>query len=397
MEWVLGGQVEDLQLALTAARVEQKNFGLWLKNWQLGQMLNALVTAQRPGGDLVLQVAGQQLTARADIPVQQGTQLLLEVKQLQPQVVLKIIPQPLGTGSPPSAPGTSPSAASSGGLLRLLSADGTNAGTRTVADIADTLRALQAAPGPGNANPAQRLLAALPGLADLLSAPGLRRALLSSGTFLEATLSQSASPQTSIFSPAGSDLKALLMRVLEQVNAALQKTAAEAAPGGRSAFLAEAQRDLEVVLGSITLNQLQSQSGESTAVRGWIADVPFILGQHVDNMRLRVEQRDGGGAGGGEDATEARWRVEVQLDLPELGPLLLKTQLQAEAVTVELAAREDSTRELLRSRAGELVAALNNAGLETPSLQVSAWPAHREPRIAPADARAEAPSQSWRA
>ena len=396
MERVLGGKVEDLQLALTAARVEQKNFGLWLKNWQLGQMLNALVTAQRPGGDLVLRVAGQQITARADIPVQQGTQLLLEVKQLQPQVVLKIIPQPVGSGSPPSAAGTSPAAAAGGGLLQLLSADGTGTGTRTVADIAGTLRALQAAPGPGNANPAQRLLASLPGLADLLTAPGLRRALLSSGTFLEATLAQAASPENATFRPAGGDLKALLMRVLEQVNAALQRTAGEAAAGGRSAFLVEAQRDLEVVLGSITLNQLQSQSGESNAVRGWIADVPFILGQHVGSMRLRLE-RDGGGAGAGEGAAEARWRVEVQLDLPELGPLLLKTQLQSEAVTVELAAREDSTRELLTSRAGELVAALNNAGLETPSLQVSAWPAHREPRMAPADARAEAPSQSWRA
>jgi len=387
--------VEDLQLALTAARVEQKNFGLWLKNWQLGQMLNALVTAQRPGGDLVLRVAGQQITARADIPVQQGTQLLLEVKQLQPQVVLKIIPQPVGTGSPPSAPGTSPAAAS-GGLLRLLSADGTDSGTRTVADIAGTLRALQASPGPGNANPAQRLLALLPVLADLLSAPGLRRALLSSGTFLEATLAQAASPETSPFRPAGGDLKALLMRVLEQVNAALQRTSGEAAAGGRMAFLVEAQRDLEVVLGSITLNQLQSQSGESSSVRGWIADVPFVLGQHVGSMRFRVE-RDGGGTGAGDDAAEPRWRVEVQLDLPELGPLLLKTQLQAEAVTVELAARKDSTRELLTSRAGELVAALDNAGLDTPSLQVSAWPANREPRMTPADTRDEAPSQSWRA
>ena len=35
--------MEELQLALTAMRVEQKNFGLWLKSWQVGQMLQALI------------------------------------------------------------------------------------------------------------------------------------------------------------------------------------------------------------------------------------------------------------------------------------------------------------------------------------------------------------------
>ncbi|HCD56971.1 MAG TPA: hypothetical protein DEQ90_16220, partial [Halieaceae bacterium] len=79
--------VEEIQLALTAARTDQKNFGLWLKNWQVGQTLSALVSGQRPTGELVLRVGGLQITATADIPVQQGARLLLEVRQLQPQAV----------------------------------------------------------------------------------------------------------------------------------------------------------------------------------------------------------------------------------------------------------------------------------------------------------------------
>lgn len=385
-----------MQLALTAARVDQKNFGLWLKNWQVGQMLNALVTAQRPGGDLVLRVAGQQITARADIPVQQGTQLLLEVKQLQPQVVLRIVPQAAQeAGRSQAATGASPTAAASGGLLRLLSAEGAP-GARNLADVADTLRALQTALPTGTGNPAQRLLASLPGLTDLLGASGLRRAVQSSGTFLEATLAQAAASGNAVPQSAEADVKAQLMRVLEQVNAALQRTAGDAAAGARSAQLAEAQRDLEFVLAGVTLNQLQSQPGETAGPRGWIADVPFVLGEHVGNMRVRVD-RDGSGQGAGEEHAAPRWRVELQLDLPELGPLLLTTQLQAESVSVALAASDGRTRDLLMARAGELAAALGGAGLDVPSLEVLAWPQRGATGGVAEDAASAVSQQSWRA
>ncbi len=388
--------MEDMQLALTAARVDQKNFGLWLKNWQVGQMLNALVTAQRPGGDLVLRVAGQQITARADIPVQQGTQLLLEVKQLQPQVVLRIVAQSAQeAGRSQAAPVASPTAAASGGLLRLLSAEGAP-GARNLADVAATLRALKTALPAGSGNPAQRLLASLPGLADLLSASGLRRAVLSSGTFLEATLAQAAASGGGVPQSAEADVKAQLMRVLAQVNAALQRTAGDAPAGARNALLADAQRDLELVLAGVTLNQLQSQPGETAGPRGWIADVPFVLGEHVGNMRVRVD-RDGTGYGSDEESAGPRWRVELELDLPELGPLLLTTQLQAERVSVELAAGESRTRDLLAARSDELVAALGSVGLDVPSLQVVAWSQRSATDGAAADTAEAASQQSWRA
>ncbi|MEQ8515311.1 MAG: flagellar hook-length control protein FliK, partial [Chromatocurvus sp.] len=356
-----------------------------------------LVTAQRPSGDLVLRVAGQQITARADLPVQQGTHLLLEVKQLQPQVVLKIIPQaPQGMARAQASAGTAPAQAATGGLLRLLAPEGAGLGARSVADVVDTLRALQTALPTGNGNPAQRLLASLPGLADLLSASGLRRAFTSSGHFLEATLARATTVTGARAQPVENDVKALLMRVLEQVNAALQRTAGDATAAGRAAFLAEAQRDLEFVLGGITLNQLQSQPGENAALRGWIVDVPFVLGQHVHNMRVRVD-RDGAEKDSGEDGSSPRWRVELELDLPELGPLLLTTRLQAETVAVELAARESRTRDLLMARAGELVAALDGVGLEVPSLQVTTWPQRGASDAAAADESVTASQQSWRA
>ncbi|MEZ5480928.1 MAG: hypothetical protein R3E73_01785 [Porticoccaceae bacterium] len=82
--------MEELQLALTATRVEQKNFGLWLKSWQVGQVLQALVTDKSPAGNLVLRIGGHQITATADIPVQKGAVLMLEVQGLKPVPTLKV-------------------------------------------------------------------------------------------------------------------------------------------------------------------------------------------------------------------------------------------------------------------------------------------------------------------
>ncbi|HBM83217.1 MAG TPA: flagellar hook-length control protein FliK, partial [Halieaceae bacterium] len=136
--------MEEIQLALTAARTDQKNFGLWLKNWQVGQTLSALVSGQRPTGELVLRVGGLQITATADIPVQQGARLLLEVRQLQPQAVLRIIGNP-----------ASPASAEPGGNVRLLGAAAP--GVETVNALARVVSLLQPAEGAVRTLPAESL------------------------------------------------------------------------------------------------------------------------------------------------------------------------------------------------------------------------------------------------
>lgn len=367
--------MEEMQLALTSARIDQKNFGLWLRNWQVGQMLNALVTAQRPTGDIVLRIAGQQITARADIPVQQGTNLLLEVKQLHPQVVLKILPpatQGSASATTNSAPGVAGSQ-STGGLLRLLSADGAQPATRNIADIANTLRVLRTVLATGSDNPAQRLLVSLPGMTALLNGPGLRRAIASSGSFLEASLAGAPAHAASPGDVAESDVKAQLMRILEQVKTALQRSGGERTADTKAAFLVDARRDLEAAIGSITVNQLQSQPSDSPASRVWLFDVPFILDDGIRNLQVRVDREGDGNYSDDASDTMPRWRVELHLDLPRLGALQLTTHLRAEVVSVELCAKESRTRELLQTRADELAAALDGLGLEVPSLRVTQW------------------------
>ena len=87
--------MEELQLTLTPSRVDQRNFGLMLSNWRVGQVLNALVVDRMPSGNVLLSVGGREFVTSLDLPVQAGSRLQLEVQQLQPQVTLKM----LGKGS----------------------------------------------------------------------------------------------------------------------------------------------------------------------------------------------------------------------------------------------------------------------------------------------------------
>ena len=81
--------MEELQLTLTPARVDQKNFGIQLANWRVGQQLTALVVDTRPNGGLVLSVAGKTFLASSDLPVQPGTRMAMEVKQAGAELVLQ--------------------------------------------------------------------------------------------------------------------------------------------------------------------------------------------------------------------------------------------------------------------------------------------------------------------
>ena len=96
--------MEELQISLTPARVEQRNFGLWLRTPQVGQMLNAVVADRLPSGDIVLKVGAERVTVSTDIPLQPGARLLLEVKQVQPQITFRVL-SPGGTPymAPPEA------------------------------------------------------------------------------------------------------------------------------------------------------------------------------------------------------------------------------------------------------------------------------------------------------
>ena len=85
--------MEELQLTLTPARVDQRNFGVMLSNWRVGQVINALVVDRMPSGNVLLNAGGREFVTPLDLPVQPGNRLQLEVQQVTPQLILKLLAQ----------------------------------------------------------------------------------------------------------------------------------------------------------------------------------------------------------------------------------------------------------------------------------------------------------------
>jgi hypothetical protein len=343
--------VEDVQLALTATRVDQKNFGIWLRNWQVGQVLNALVASQRPSGELVLRVGGQQLTAATDVPVQPGTRLLLEVKQLEPVPVLRVlrsVPPPAGQ------------AVETGGAVRA-------AATPGAPSLVSALQALGAegiARLPGNAQVLiGQLLDLLPRLSQLGEARNLKRAVEQSGTFSEARLLASGGES------AERDLKVLVQRLLVVLRGA--GGSGEEAPSARGA--GAFARELEGMLGALQLNQLASLPGDAGAGRSWRIDLPFLLGEGMHSARLSINEEEGRERPDGEELSR-RWHAVLSLDLPRLGSLVVHVQAGPEQARVSIEVENPGSGALLGGSLHQLGDAMKARGLTLEGLEVRLGP-----------------------
>jgi hypothetical protein len=372
--------VEELQLALTTARVEQRNFGLWINNWQVGQVLNALVSSQLPSGELVLRVGGQQVTATADIPIQQGTQLMLEVKQLRPVPTLRLL-SPL-----PSA-----TTAEVGGTLRLLGPAGADIASRPLASVATALQASPALQGAAVASALppplleslSRLLRQFGSPERLLQPEGLAAAIRDSGLFLERRLATAAErgagrgtgsaavAARDTTQPLSTDLKANLLRALVQVDAALARAQAVSLPAASVETLLELRRELEAGVGRLTLQQLSSTPAEGAqAGRSWQFELPQMLGSAYHTLILTIEAEPGEQAGdgdrddGAQEQGDTRWHARLRMDLPALGELDLRLALSGTRVDVQLQAERESTRQALEAQLPLLERALASRGLE---------------------------------
>ena len=180
--------MEELQLSLTPARVDQRNFGMMLANWRVGQVLTALVVNSQPNGSVLLSVGGKQFVTTTDLPVQPGTQMKLEVKSLGPELVLRQVssqppPQELAQARLATA---SQSSGSTGlaSLLSQLSALGGRVGSAELSVVAQDLlgRALKA---------------------ERMSPGSLARAIRQSGLFAEADLAAGQGGLREPFPPTG--------------------------------------------------------------------------------------------------------------------------------------------------------------------------------------------------
>ncbi|MEE4277774.1 MAG: flagellar hook-length control protein FliK [Halieaceae bacterium] len=342
--------MEELQLAVTTSRVDQRNSGLWINNWQVGQSLNALVTNQLPSGELVLRVGAHRLTATSDIPIQQGARLQLEVKSLDPMPTLRVM----------NAVDAQTTAAQSA-TLRLLPAAASGTNPIPAAAVMQSVQNAQAALPlpPAVAASVDELLRLANRPERLSSAEGVSRAVRDSGVFLEARL---ASPQGPPRGSMARDVKAGVMRSLASTEAALNGVEGARMGAADAEALAELKRELEAGLGRINLNQIASQTTEGQP-RSWQLDIPVYGQGSYHNLNLRIDEGDTEGQRKEGDDEPRPWRVRMEVAPPGLGPMEMNLEVSEAKVRVEFAAARRVTRALLDGTMRQLEFGLNSRGL----------------------------------
>ena len=325
--------MEELQLTLTPARVDQRNFGLMLSNWRVGQVINALVVDRMPSGGMLLSAGGREFVTPMDLPVQPGNRLQLEVQKIAPQLVLRaFLPDATaGPGKAQSAPLPNP----------VVSGDTRVANTATLLSTIATSPSLRAFISQSPALTA--LFASLTGQAlptSLLSSGSLAQAVAQSGLLTEANLA------------AGRDARAKgsAKTQLTQIQRMLGEMTAVGVPPESRGSLSSLSELTNAALANLGQQQLTSIPQDGTSQR-WMFSLPLELSAGFTDLSMTVE-RDASGAQGSSEDQE--WRVHLQLELPSAGPIKAVVTMKGSDISIVLQSQSASVREVLEQTFSDL-------------------------------------------
>jgi hypothetical protein len=120
----------------------------------------------------------------------------------------------------------------------------------------------------------------------------------------------------------------------------------------------------EAALARVHLNQLASlpREGEHRLVE-WLFDIPLRRGDSLDFWSARVS-RDNDSGGETPETSGPLWSVQLAFDLPGLGPMQARINLQGEQVSTRFRAEHAETLPLLQAHLHELRQSLQAVGLE---------------------------------
>jgi len=362
--------MEELQLTLTPSRVDQRNFGVMLSNWRIGQVLNALVVDRMPSGNVLLNVGGREFVTPLDLPVQAGSRLQLEVQQVQPQVTLKVLTSARDT-TPSQLTQPAPQS-SQQGLLSSATALSVDAKPAPLSSLIVALSTLSAQPA---LRPLMSQVPALAGFisaitshslqANALSASSLAAVIGRSGLFNEANLATGRS------SGSSKTHLAQLQKLIGDIPTASLNAEA------RSSLSSIADLT-NAALANLTQQQLISIPQDSGGQR-WCFGIPLAYeGTFVDlNMIVERDQE----STDSNDA-EAVWRVDLSLSLPEIGPLRVLVTMKGRGVSVVFHSDSSQVRGLVDASFGQLKERMVMSDFRVNSITTKAM---TEPSITPTD------------
>ena len=355
--------MEELQISLTPARVDQRNFGLWLRTPQVGQVLNAVVADKLPSGEMVLKVGAERVTASTDIPLQPGARLLLEVKQVQPQITFRVL-----------TAGGAPYVAAPDAMAEAIKLQRQAGTTQVPKDGLAQLFSLLRALGGGSLQAlgldraiVKQLQGGVRSSDELTKPDALIKAIQGNGTFHESLLAHGAGSMAGL---AADDLKGQLMRALFRVRANLEDSDKLELQAEQVGLLETLRSALESGLKMITDNQLGSVPAEQTQMpQQWCFDIPFRFGEEVYNIGIQIF-KDGAGSAAGEGDVSKTWAAHISLNMPGLGATEITVKLVGERISVDLASSEQETLALFLRSQQSLTAGLESRGLKLDRLNV---------------------------
>ena len=355
--------MEELQISLTPARVEQKNFGLWLRTPQVGQVLNAVVADRLPSGEMVLKVGAERVTASTDIPLQPGARLLLEVKQVQPSVTFRLL-----SHAPPPNVATAEALSEANRAHRQISATpSSRAGIPQLLALLGGVQSGALSATGIDRTMVRQLQANVLNAPELTNPEALKRAVLTNGTFHEKLL---ASGHPELMRIAANDLKGQLLKMMAKVLSAGNDDEQGGGEGTEIEALALLRSALDKNLEAVSQNQLGSLPAEDSQLsQQWLFDIPFRLGDSLHTLDLELS-KDERSSGPQDETDDTTWRAKLILDLPGLGATEITLKLLASQLSLHVVSTQRSTLEMFLQAKPGLTAGLESRGLELHRLSV---------------------------
>ena len=333
--------LEELQLTLTPSRLDQRNHGIMLANWRIGQTINALVSDRMPNGGVLLTVGGQSFVTARDIPVQPGARVMLEVQQLEPKLVLRLLPTPISSLNDTNN--------------RVSSAGGVQGHHSTGQGLAQLMAALAAAPSSSfgvaqlNLQDSSRLLASNFLNAGNLTADGVRAAFILSGIFTEALWSSNRSTQ------AARSTKTTLLVIRESIASAMYR-------GGLTVeertALSRLLGSIDSLIGSITNQQISSIPQDGAPPR-WVSSLPLQWGEKLIEIEIDIQHQPGA-----KDEEPTRWQLSLRFELDALGAISVVIGMINNRLTIEILSSDEKSTEFFVESMPTLKTQLVMAGLE---------------------------------
>ena len=334
--------MEDLQLTLTPARVDQRNFGVMLSNWRAGQVINALVVDRMPSGNILLNAGGREFVTPLDLPVQPGTRLQLEVQQVTPQLVLRLLAgyerNGLQSGTESLTRPVQPSNGPAGATY--LGGGTTAAGLLSSVVTQPNLRALV------NQSPV------LASLFNSLSSQVLQSSTLSAGLLSQAVAQSGLFTEANLLAGRSGSLRTNTKTQLIQLQRSIAEIAGNILGAEARAALSNLSDLTNAALANLNQQQLISMPQENAGQR-WAFNLPLEWAGSITDLAMIIEhdsERDD--PEGGE--TNDEWRVHLNLELPEVGKLQSLVTLSGSNISVSFISDSELVRRIFESSFGEL-------------------------------------------